>query len=79
MLYLNGEEVDRTGKSGTLDEDPAVSVWIGDNPGPDRKQFDGLIDDVRLYDRALCSDEINELYLAGRMGGYRIVTWVEIQ
>jgi len=79
VLYLNGEEVDRTGKSGTLDEDPAVSVWIGDNPGPDRKLFDGLIDDVRLYDRALCSDEINELYLAGRMGGYRIVTWVEIQ
>jgi hypothetical protein len=52
--------------------DPAVSVAIGSQPSdafasdPSRvvKFFDGLIDDVRIYERALSEGEI--LYLAGK-------------
>jgi len=65
VLYKDGVEVGRRSKSGPLDTDPTVSVWIGDNPGADRKPFDGLIDDVRIYNRALCPDEIAELMASG--------------
>lgn len=78
VLYKDGVEVGRIGKSGTLDTDPTVPVWIGDNPGPSAKPFDGLIDDVRIYNRALCVDEIAELHGAGPQVGWRISKWVEI-
>jgi len=39
-----------------------VEVWIGNNPpGVDDKTFDGLIDDVRIYDKALTIEEIATL------------------
>ena len=61
VLYKDGVEVGRTGKSGTLDTNPATSVWIGDNPGPDRKPFDGAIDEVRIYNCTLSADEVVEV------------------
>jgi len=42
--------------------------FIGTQAGTYRS-FDGLIDDVRIYNRALSSSEINELYSAGSSGG----------
>ena len=37
------------------------SVWIGDYSGRPGREWDGLIDDVRIYDRALSQTEIADL------------------
>lgn len=41
-----------------------VPVWVGGRPGYDWC-FEGSIDDVRIYDRALSAEEILQLYLGG--------------
>jgi len=43
--------------------------------------FTGKIDDVRVYNRALCPSEIADLYDlgGGAFGGVKIIKWVEIQ
>lgn len=62
-LYINGVDDGGAyeGTGGTLaysaDGDVYVGVLTGDN-----SYYDGLIDDVRIYDYALDADEIAELY-----------------
>jgi hypothetical protein len=61
-MYLNGNLVGSWTKSGTLGTDNTVGVSIGNQPdGAGDRAFDGLIDDVRIYDRALTASEISEL------------------
>jgi hypothetical protein len=61
-LYKNGVEVGSTAKGGTLSTDPAAKVSIGNQPAETGdRPWDGLIDDVRIYDLALSMDEIAEL------------------
>jgi hypothetical protein len=71
-LYKDGVEIASQEKAGTaVAVDPNISVAIGSQPSdafasdPSHvvKFFDGLIDDVRIYDRALSEGEL--LYLAG--------------
>jgi hypothetical protein len=64
LLYLGGNLVGSTGKTGNLSTNPAVPVWIGANPltATDRP-WDGAIDEVRIYDRALSPAEIDALPL----------------
>ena len=67
-LYLNGEEVGNAAKTGAaVATNPDVSVSIGSQPSdafapatPDHvaKFFDGLIDDVRLYNEALTAERL---------------------
>ena len=67
-LYLNGEEVGNVAKTGAaVAANPDVSVSIGSQPSdafapatPDHveKFFDGLIDDVRLYNNALTAEQL---------------------
>ncbi|GMU73881.1 MAG: hypothetical protein AMXMBFR44_0800 [Candidatus Campbellbacteria bacterium] len=40
-------------------------VWIGDDEHTSGLRFDGVIDDVRIYNRALVDDEIQRLYDQG--------------
>ena len=66
-LYIDGSEPSygtNTQGSGILSDDPGQLVIIGafDPPG---NEFNGLIDDVRVYNRALSSDEIKRLYKIG--------------
>lgn len=56
-VYLNGVEVGRTSKSGTIATDAIVPVNIGRNPDGSYP-LNGLVDDVRIYDRALSAAEI---------------------
>jgi hypothetical protein len=59
-LYLNGVEVDSTAKSGAIATSAAVPASIGRNP--DGSNFlHGVIDDVRIYNRALTSAEIAQI------------------
>ncbi len=44
---------------------PTQSLWVGrDHTNPHEIYFNGIIDDVRVYDRALMPEEIYELYTA---------------
>jgi len=70
IFYINGvlqtatEEL--TG-SGTRKSDAANNAYIGNNAQGAQvvADFDGLIDDVRVYNRALSSQEILSLYQSG--------------
>jgi len=47
----------------------SLNVLIGDNPEATGRYWDGLIDDVRIYDYALSQSEIAYLASAGATGG----------
>jgi len=64
LMYINGVSQSVTevnAPSGTQDDDTTLALWIGDT-GNDTKVFDGLIDSVRIYNRALNANEIWSLY-----------------
>jgi hypothetical protein len=64
LLYLNGNQVGSTGKTGSLTTNAAVPVWVGGNPpNATERPWDGVIDEVRIYDRALSAAEIGALPL----------------
>ena len=65
-LYLDGSEVASGSHSagGAVDTNPAVPVALGAN-GTAERFFDGVLDDVRLYDRALSATEVSALFAAG--------------
>ncbi|MCH5373635.1 MAG: FG-GAP-like repeat-containing protein, partial [Planctomycetes bacterium] len=62
-LYQDGVAVASAPKAGWLTPGPEVEVWIGDNPpSQGSRPWDGAIDDVRIYDRALSDAEVEQLY-----------------
>ncbi len=73
-FYVDGVPVARDGTAGTDcslgigDDSPGRTSHIGGNTtiSPTSGAFNGLIDDVRIYNRALSPDEIKRLY---RIGG----------
>ncbi len=61
-VYLDGVDVGSLPKTGVINSDNTVSAWIGGNPpGATSRPFDGLMDDVRIYDQALTLTEIQQL------------------
>ncbi|MFH1718382.1 MAG: LamG-like jellyroll fold domain-containing protein [Planctomycetota bacterium] len=62
-IYKNGVEVGTLAKGGTsVALDPAVQAAIGNQPiGAENRPFDGIIDDVRIYTRALTEAELQEV------------------
>ena len=63
------------GSGGSLAySDGHSSIGYDDAP---RFHFDGLIDDVRIYDRALSAEEIQELYLEGLSAYERAIIRIE--
>jgi hypothetical protein len=79
-LYVNGIEVNSVAHSvgGALDEDSSATVTLGDSPIGSRA-YDGRIDDVRVYSRVLCPEEIRGGYRKGRPAGIRIINWGEVR
>jgi len=66
-FYVNGVKQTTTGTSdgdGNALSDAALSIHIGGNSGANT--FNGSIDDVRIYNRALSAGEITQLYNLGR-------------
>jgi len=65
LLYKNGSEVGRTAKAGTaVATSPTVKVAIGNQPagvGGGTRDYDGLIDDIRLYNRGVTPAEIPDI------------------
>ena len=58
-LYLDGVERESTAKTGDVDNGTSKKVAIGNHPETATdKHWDGLIDDVRIYNRALSTYEL---------------------
>ena len=69
-VYVDGEELSyalHTSATGTMLSNPSVNIAIGNRIGGGR-DWDGSIDDVRIYNRALSAEEIQELYQDGLSG-----------
>jgi Concanavalin A-like lectin/glucanases superfamily len=64
-LYVDGTLDATAVTSGVLTAN-IFDVTIGENLEQFVRWFDGNIDDVRIYNRALTADEVKQLYNAGR-------------
>ncbi len=56
-LYVDGVEVGNRTKTGALSTNADVAAWIGASPS-NNKWFDGRVDEIKIYDRALTGAEI---------------------
>jgi hypothetical protein len=63
-LYLNGVQVGSLAATGAMTGNSNVPVAIGRNPQP-YAAFDGTIDEIRIYTRALNTNEIRSLHASG--------------
>ena len=63
LIYIDGV-LDNSRANGTLVTSSDIDLFIGARSFSDRF-FPGLIDDVRIYNRALSADEIKRLYKIG--------------
>lgn len=62
--YVNGSSDGTAAANGTLTTD-AVSTYIGENPTFSTRGFNGIIDEVGIWNRALTSTEVTTLYNGG--------------
>ena len=62
-VYINGIETGSADRGGTaVFTDPAVGAAFGNQPvGGENRPWDGVLDDVRIYTKALTVDEIAEV------------------
>ena len=60
-LYKDGIEVGSVAKLGTIDIDTTIPANIGRNPDGSN-HMDGAMDDIRIYNRALSTSDIQALY-----------------
>jgi hypothetical protein len=58
-IYVNGKEIVSGGRADRITGDWSATAG---RRGGISSSFDGYMDDFRLYDRGLSSDEIEELY-----------------
>ncbi|MHC4890517.1 MAG: LamG-like jellyroll fold domain-containing protein, partial [Planctomycetota bacterium] len=63
VIYIDGQRDVTTGTANTA---TGTGMGIGYHSGD--TYFDGIIDDVRIYERALSAEEIRQLYLCGTGG-----------
>ena len=63
-LYFNGKKVDTTNTVAGTNQTP-IPLNIGRNSDNGLDDFGGVMDDIRIYDRALSTSEIQELYSEG--------------
>ena len=89
LIYKNGVEVGSMAKAGKLAVDPSVNMAIGSQPDgvvdTQVSPFEGIIDDVAIWNRALTVDEIAEMMgngipaLAVEPGGKLATVWGAIK
>jgi hypothetical protein len=61
VYYINGQPAGVEGSGATLPAGSTSPLNIGRTPGETDREFLGMIDDVRLYNRALTAEEIKKL------------------
>jgi PKD repeat protein len=67
-IYKDGVQVASAGKSGTISTSTSVPVALGSQP-QGGSAFDGLLDDVRIYNRALSAAELQAVMAEDPGGG----------
>ena len=68
-FYINGVETAYTSPTdgvGNIVSDTTSSAHIGANVSANSRNFNGSLDDVRIYNRALSASEVQQLYNMGR-------------
>ena len=76
FLYVDGNLV-ATGPAPTL-TDSGNPLLIGENPESTGRQWNGHIDDVALFDRALSAQQANAVYIFGTTYGYPMSDVIQI-
>ena len=61
-LYFNGEQVASSTYTGDGDFNGARDIRIGTRHTDQSRTLDGMLDDIRIYERVLSPDEILEMY-----------------
>jgi hypothetical protein len=62
-LYVDGSLVDTASMAGARGSSPSTHTYLGANVGSASTcQFNEIIDDVRVYNRALSASEVRQLY-----------------
>ena len=64
VIYLDGQEVNRKSAAGTLNS-TARPFCMGSNPIEGGQYFQGALDEVKVYNKALTGEEIASLYANG--------------
>ncbi len=64
IFYRDGAQNGSSSKTGAIDTSGAVEVRIADNPGIDRKELNGFVDDCRIYKRGLSLAEVQTIHAA---------------
>ncbi|MBK8111256.1 MAG: T9SS type A sorting domain-containing protein [Saprospiraceae bacterium] len=64
VIYVNGQEVNRKPAPGKLNA-TTRSLCFGNNPIEGGQYFIGALDNVKIYNKALTGEEINQLYQTG--------------
>jgi len=64
-LYLDGTEIGSKQMSNSVNSNTSVPLRVGQCSGSRTRYFDGAIDDVRIYNGALSSNEIGSLFQMG--------------
>lgn len=67
IIYLDGVEVNNQPAPGTLNP-TARPFGMGNNPIEGGQYFNGALDEVKVYNRALTPDEVSRLYNTGTTG-----------
>ena len=66
IFYVNGANVGSYPRTGSISYTGATTLYIGRKRAASSNYFDGSIDDVRIYNRALSAAEITQLYNMGK-------------
>ncbi|MEM1013882.1 MAG: LamG domain-containing protein, partial [Planctomycetota bacterium] len=79
-FYIDGVLVDTATLTGSPDFSAAsLPIRIGQHAGSETvRNFTGLIDDVRVYNRPISRAEARGLYYGSQTPGLRIVRWSEV-
>jgi hypothetical protein len=65
IIYIDGTEVARFAVAGTLNS-TARQLGIGNNlENPGKQYFQGALDEIKIYNKALTGDEVSQLYTLG--------------
>ena len=75
-VYLNGVEEDSTALVTTITTNDHP-LYIGTIPGLTGYEFDGQLDDIRLYNRALSAAEVMQLYRETRIKHSSLLNYIE--
>jgi|GEM_PF-2427829 len=57
-IFLNGTQIAEIGKTGALATNGSVNVGLGNQPVSSHRPLDGMLDDARIYNKALSATEL---------------------